>query len=81
MAVLFYLSFPDLNLAAAFADDVVLMADGRIVGHGTPDDVLNEDPLSHTFGCRLQIEMGSDGKRLVLPSAITQRSRSGAAAK
>jgi heme transport system ATP-binding protein len=42
----------DLNLAAAFADEIVLMADGRIVGKGNPDDVLNEDLLSHTFGCR-----------------------------
>ncbi len=46
----------DLNLAAAFADEVVLMANGRIVGRGSPDDVLNEDLLSHTFGCRLRIE-------------------------
>jgi iron complex transport system ATP-binding protein len=65
----------DLNLAAAFADDVVLMADGRIVGRGNPDDVLNEDLLSHTFGCRLQIEASSDGRRLVLPEAIARRLR------
>jgi iron complex transport system ATP-binding protein len=71
----------DLNLAAAFADEVVLMADGRIVGRGTPNDVLNEDLLSHTFGCRLQIEAGSDGRRLILPFTITQRLRSGEAAK
>ena len=69
----------DLNLAAAFADDVVLMADGQIVGRGNPDDVLNEDLLSHTFGCRLQIEASSDGRRLVLPEAIARRLRTGAA--
>jgi iron complex transport system ATP-binding protein len=71
----------DLNLAAAFADEVVLMADGRIVGRGTPDDVLNEDLLSHTFGCRLRIEMSGDGRRLVLPAAIARRKRTGAAAE
>jgi len=69
----------DLNLAAAFADEVVLMADGRIVGQGTPDDVLNEDLLSHTFGCRLRIEASGDGRRLVLPEAIARRARTGAA--
>jgi iron complex transport system ATP-binding protein len=69
----------DLNLAAAFADDVVLMADGRIVRHGKPDEILNEDLLSHTFGCRLQIERSGDGRRLVLPAAIAQRLRTGAA--
>lgn len=69
----------DLNLAAAFADNVVLMADGRIVGRGRPDDVLNEELLSHTFGCRLQLETSSDGRRLVLPAAIAHRLRTGAA--
>ncbi|WP_409561424.1 heme ABC transporter ATP-binding protein [Hyphomicrobium sp. MC8b] len=69
----------DLNLAAAFADDVVLMADGRIVGRGTPDDILNEELLSHTFGCRLQIEASRDGRRLVLPAAIARRLGTGAA--
>lgn len=68
----------DLNLAAAFADEVVLMADGRIVGHGMPDEVLNEDLLSHTFGCRLQIESSEDGRRLILPAAIASRLRTGA---
>jgi iron complex transport system ATP-binding protein len=71
----------DLNLAAAFADDIVLMADGRIVRRGMPDDVLNEDLLSHTYGCRLRIETGIDGRRLVFPSAITDRSSKGAAAE
>jgi iron complex transport system ATP-binding protein len=60
----------DLNLAAAFADEVVLMADGRIAGRGTPHDVLNAELLSHTFGCRLRIEASRDGMRLVLPAAI-----------
>jgi len=71
----------DLNLAAAFADDIVLMADGRIVGRGMPDDVLNEDLLSHTYGCRLRIETGIDGRRLVFPSAITDRLSKGAVAE
>lgn len=71
----------DLNLAAAFADEIVLMADGRIVGRGKPDDVLNEELLSHTFGCRLRIVTSGDGGRLVLPAAITRRMRTGAAAE
>jgi iron complex transport system ATP-binding protein len=71
----------DLNLAAAFADEIVLMADGRIVGKGKPDDVLNEDLLSHTFGCRLRIVTSNDRGRFVLPAAITRRMRTGAAAE
>jgi heme transport system ATP-binding protein len=71
----------DLNLAAAFADEIVLMADGRIVGRGKPDDVLNEDLLSHTFGCRLRLVRSGDGGQLVLPAAITRRMKTGAAAE
>lgn len=71
----------DLNLAAAYADEIVLMADGRVVGRGKPDSVLNEDLLSHTFGCRLQIETTSDGRRLVLPAAISRKMGTGAAAE
>jgi iron complex transport system ATP-binding protein len=71
----------DLNLAAAFADEIVLLAKGRIAGRGKPDDVLNEDLLSHTFGCRLRIVKSGDGGRLVLPAAITRRTKTGAAAE
>lgn len=71
----------DLNLAAAFADEIVLMAAGKIVGKGNPDDLLNEDLLSHTFGCRLRVVSSGDGGRLILPAAITRRTIIGAAAE
>lgn len=71
----------DLNLAAAFADEIVLMAAGRIAGKGKPDDLLNEDLLSHTFGCRLRVVSSKDGGRLILPSAITREATMGAAAE
>ncbi|MFN3616175.1 MAG: heme ABC transporter ATP-binding protein, partial [Rubrimonas sp.] len=40
----------DLNLAAAFADRVVLMAAGRIVADGPPADALRADRLSALYG-------------------------------
>ncbi len=39
----------DLNLAAAYADRVVLMAGGRIVADGTPAVVLRADLLESVF--------------------------------
>ncbi len=39
----------DLNLAAAYADRVVLMAEARVVASGTPDDVLRADLLESVF--------------------------------
>lgn len=71
----------DLNLAAAFADEIVLMAEGRIVAQGDPNDILNEELLSHTFGCRLRVEAFSDGRRLVLPNAISRKMGRGVAAE
>jgi iron complex transport system ATP-binding protein len=39
----------DLNLAAAYADRVVLMNDARIIATGTPADVLRADLLEAVF--------------------------------
>ncbi len=40
----------DLNLAAAYADRVVLMAASRVVAAGPPADVLRPDLLEQVFG-------------------------------
>lgn len=71
----------DLNLAAAFADEIVLMAGGKLAGKGKPDDLLNEDLLSHTFGCPLRVVSSGNGGRLILPAAIARRTMIGAAAE
>lgn len=40
----------DLSLAARYADRLVVIDDGQIVGEGAPLDVLTQDRLSQTFG-------------------------------
>ena len=40
----------DLNLSAAFADDLLLLHDGRLVAAGPPADVLRPDLLSDVYG-------------------------------
>lgn len=40
----------DLSLAAAFADHIVLMANGRIVVEGQPEEVLQSQYLSSVYG-------------------------------
>ena len=40
----------DLNLAAAYADRVVLMAASRVVASGSPTEVLRADLLERVFG-------------------------------
>lgn len=46
----------DLNLAAAFADRIALMAEGRIVAEGAPGEVLTETGLSALYGTPLRVD-------------------------
>src|SRR5207253_1639425 len=40
----------DLNLAAAFADRILVLHGGRIVGDGPPGEVLTVDRIQEVFG-------------------------------
>lgn len=44
----------DLALAARYADRIVMLADGRIVTDGPPQDVLTAEALRNAFGVRSQ---------------------------
>ena len=39
----------DLNLAARFADQIVLLNEGRVVANGTPDEVLTAERIEAVF--------------------------------
>ncbi len=40
----------DLNLAAAFADEIVMLKDGRVAAKGTPEEVLTAENVGNVFG-------------------------------
>jgi len=42
-------SIHDLNLAATFCDQLLVLNNGRLVGQGRPDGVLTEDMISQVF--------------------------------
>ncbi|MCD2188288.1 ABC transporter ATP-binding protein [Actinomycetospora sp. SF1] len=46
----------DLDHAAAVADEVVLLADGRVRGCGPPADVLTADLLTDVYGIRVDVD-------------------------
>ncbi len=48
----------DLDQAAALADRIVLLHQGRIIADGLPEDVLTAERLTDTYGIR--IEVGTD---------------------
>ena len=45
----------DLNLAARYADHLVVMREGRVQAIGAPADVLTEDLVAQAFGLRARI--------------------------
>jgi iron complex transport system ATP-binding protein len=57
----------DLNLAAAFADRVLLIAEGRAVAEGLPQAVLEARRLSHVYGAPIAVERGRSGALRITP--------------
>ncbi|NHF72027.1 heme ABC transporter ATP-binding protein [Paracoccus xiamenensis] len=45
----------DLNLTAMFAHRVLLMQGGRVLGEGTPAEVMTDALLSRAYGCQLTV--------------------------
>jgi iron complex transport system ATP-binding protein len=54
----------DLNLAAEVSDRLVLLAGGRLVRLGTPEEVLEESVLASVFGCEVTVEKSPTTRRL-----------------
>ncbi len=68
--------FHDLNLAAAVADELVLLKGGRIMVCGTPIEVLKDDLLSKAYGCQVSTNRTPAGERpFVLPPAALAPNR------
>ncbi len=60
----------DLNLTAMFADQVVLMLEGRVLAHGPVAEVLTDQHLSRAYGCRLRVSRPPvQGATYILPQA------------
>jgi iron complex transport system ATP-binding protein len=57
----------DLNLAGRFADRVVLVAEGRLLGDGPPAEVLRSAEAARAFGVELHVGALPDGTPFVVP--------------
>lgn len=57
----------DLNLTAQFAGSVALLADGRLIRQGSPEEVLADEPLSAAYQCRLRLNRAPVQGRWFLP--------------
>ncbi|MFH1103263.1 MAG: ABC transporter ATP-binding protein [Pseudomonadota bacterium] len=52
----------DVNLAAMYADRLLILKNGHIVGAGRPAEVLNYDVLEKTYGCTIIVDESPLGK-------------------
>jgi iron complex transport system ATP-binding protein len=53
----------DLNLAAEVCDRLLLLAGGRAVRVGPPEQVLEEDVLREVYGCEVIVDKAASGAR------------------
>jgi iron complex transport system ATP-binding protein len=57
----------DLVLAARFADELVLLARGRVAAHGTPADVLTPARIASVYGVEARVSKDEDGRLMLSP--------------
>lgn len=61
----------DLNLAAAFADHLIVMHKGAIAAEGTPADVISDELMERVFGLRLRVgQPPRAGMPYILPQTL-----------
>lgn len=68
-----------LNLAARFADRLVLLDGGRIIAAGPPSEVLREDLVSAVFGWPVAVATWGGGTPQVIPLRRSEAAGSGRA--
>jgi iron complex transport system ATP-binding protein len=49
LPVTVFASFHDLNLAAAFCDELIVLDEGKLVSQGTPEEVLTEQMINSVY--------------------------------
>ncbi|MEM7303277.1 MAG: heme ABC transporter ATP-binding protein [Pseudomonadota bacterium] len=68
----------DLNLAAMFADQIVILKDGQVAQKGIPKDALNTTSLREIFECELNVgALPMDDAPFVLPHSAISESQNG----
>jgi iron complex transport system ATP-binding protein len=56
-----------LNLAARYADRMILLEEGRVAAEGTPSEVLRQDVVARVFGWPVAVTTWCDGSPQVVP--------------
>jgi len=51
----------DLNIAAMYADRILMLKEGEVIHLGTPADVLVPNTLEKTYGCKMMVDVNPAG--------------------
>lgn len=66
----------DLNLAAGFADRLVLLEEGRVVASGTPGEVLQPELLERVYGVAME-RIDREGREVVVVPRVESKGNGG----
>jgi iron complex transport system ATP-binding protein len=58
----------DLNLAAEFADEIIMLKDGRIVANGAPEKVLTAENVLDVFGVDVMLDRNPASRKVRVTS-------------
>lgn len=57
----------NINLAARYADDVLLFRDGRLLAHGSPSEVLTPERLANAYEWPVEVVCHANGAPQIVP--------------
>jgi len=63
----------DLNLAARYADSIILLNQGHIEAAGCPASVLTEEMILRVYGVRARVTLDSEGIPQVIPISSARK--------
>jgi iron complex transport system ATP-binding protein len=57
----------DLNLAVQYADELLVIKQGRLFARGKPADILDAQLIEAVYGIRADVSLGNDGLPRIVP--------------
>lgn len=56
----------DLNIATMYCDKIFALKDGKIIGYGTPKEVITIEIIEHLYGVKSKVFIDEDGEMNIL---------------
>lgn len=62
----------DLNLAALFCDELIVMKDGVVIISGTPEEVIDEELIKKVYELEVNVLRDENGKKYIIPKIVEE---------